>query len=84
MEVNLNGNSIAALALGCALVIGSISLKVKMVISEPSMVIFVLASLTFSLVVFFSAKVKSIDLPKGRLILQDVKLAESNSSKYLC
>ena len=69
---------IAAMALALIGIFGSIILKSSNIISEPSFVSFLLASVLIGLFIAYSDKIKVLDLYKGKLILKEVKETEAS------
>lgn len=67
---------LASLSISCAGIGGSIYLKKVQIISEPSLVILILAFILVGLFIYYSDKVKSINLKEGELTLKEIKETE--------
>lgn len=70
--------AIVALIVAAVGILGSVYLKYIGVISEPSLIVLILANALIGLFIYYSDKVKSINLKEGELILQEMKETESS------
>ncbi|MBW2942284.1 hypothetical protein [Zhongshania aquimaris] len=59
-------------------IFGSVYLKYIGVISEPSLIVLILAATLVGLFICYADKVKSINLKEGELILQEMKETEAS------
>ncbi|MBY8967321.1 hypothetical protein KHP57_16635 [Algiphilus sp. NNCM1] len=78
MEVRVILKVVASLITSFVGIAGSIYLKALGIISEPSLVLLILASTLVGLFLSYSDKVKSVNLKKGELILKEMKDTESS------
>jgi hypothetical protein len=67
-----------AFAISCVLLIGTVLLKVYSMINELSFVTLILVSLLMGIVISVLEKLKSVDLRKGQIMLQDMKNTETS------
>lgn len=67
------GSKLSGLLISVTLIGGSVCLKGKGFISEPSFVIFVIAGILIGLFIAYAERVKSVNLTSGELVLSEIE-----------